>query len=45
MADSDIVILSGVRTAIGGFGGSLASVPPIVCHPPVPVPMKRTPLS
>ncbi|SDK51197.1 acetyl-CoA C-acyltransferase family protein [Paracoccus chinensis] len=29
MADSDIVILSGVRTAIGGFGGSLASVPPI----------------
>ena len=29
MADSDIVILSGVRTAIGGFGGSLAGVPPI----------------
>ena len=29
MADGDIVILSGVRTAIGGFGGSLASVPPI----------------
>jgi len=29
MADSDIVILSGARTAIGGFGGSLASVPPI----------------
>ncbi|MDO5631200.1 MAG: acetyl-CoA C-acyltransferase family protein [Paracoccus sp. (in: a-proteobacteria)] len=26
---SDIVILSGARTAIGGFGGSLASVPPI----------------
>ncbi len=29
MADNEIVILSGVRTAIGGFGGSLASVPPI----------------
>lgn len=29
MADSDIVILSGARTAIGGFGGSLAGVPPI----------------
>ncbi|WP_136652703.1 acetyl-CoA C-acyltransferase family protein [Paracoccus aeridis] len=29
MADNDIVILSGARTAIGGFGGSLASVPPI----------------
>ena len=29
MADNDIVILSGVRTAIGAFGGSLASVPPI----------------
>ena len=29
MADNDIVILSGVRTAIGGFGGSLAGVPPI----------------
>jgi len=29
MADTDIVILSGVRTAIGAFGGSLASVPPI----------------
>ncbi|MCQ0969488.1 acetyl-CoA C-acyltransferase family protein (plasmid) [Paracoccus sp. TK19116] len=26
---SDIVILSGARTAIGTFGGSLASVPPI----------------
>ena len=26
---SDIVILSGARTAIGGFGGSLASFPPI----------------
>ncbi len=25
---NDIVILSGVRTAIGSFGGSLASVPP-----------------
>ena len=25
---SDIVILSGVRTAIGTFGGSLAAVPP-----------------
>ena len=29
MADTEIVILSGARTAIGGFGGSLASVPPI----------------
>ena len=29
MADNDIVILSGARTAIGGFGGSLAGVPPI----------------
>lgn len=26
---SDIVILSGTRTAIGGFGGSLAGIPPI----------------
>ena len=26
---SDIVILSGARTAIGTFGGSLAGVPPI----------------
>ena len=26
---SEIVILSGARTAIGGFGGSLAAVPPI----------------
>ncbi len=26
---SDIVILSGVRTAIGTFGGALAAVPPI----------------
>ena len=25
----DIVILSGGRTAIGTFGGSLASIPPI----------------
>lgn len=25
---TDIVILSGARTAIGGFGGSLASIPP-----------------
>ncbi|MFD1883703.1 acetyl-CoA C-acyltransferase family protein [Paracoccus pacificus] len=25
---SDIVILSGARTAIGGFGGSLAAIPP-----------------
>ena len=29
MADNDIVILSGARTAIGGFGGSLAGVTPI----------------
>lgn len=29
MSDSGIVILSGVRTAIGAFGGSLAGVPPI----------------
>lgn len=29
MADSDIVILSGARTAIGTFGGSLAAIPPI----------------
>ena len=29
MADNDIVILSGARTAIGGFAGSLASVTPI----------------
>lgn len=29
MADNDIVILSGARTAIGGFGGSLAAVTPI----------------
>lgn len=29
MADNDIVILSGARTAIGGFGGSLAAIPPI----------------
>ncbi|KGJ14527.1 acetyl-CoA C-acyltransferase family protein [Paracoccus sanguinis] len=29
MADNDIVILSGARTAIGGFGGSLANIPPI----------------
>ena len=28
MSDSEVVILSGARTAIGGFGGSLASVPP-----------------
>ncbi|PZO67484.1 MAG: acetyl-CoA C-acyltransferase [Paracoccus denitrificans] len=27
--ENDIVILSGARTAIGAFGGSLASVPPI----------------
>ena len=26
---TDIVILGGARTAIGTFGGSLASVPPI----------------
>ena len=26
---SDIVILSGARTAIGGFGGSLAGIAPI----------------
>ena len=26
---TDIVILSGARTAIGGFGGSLAAIPPI----------------
>ncbi|MFO1106743.1 MAG: beta-ketothiolase BktB [Amaricoccus sp.] len=26
--ESDIVILSGARTAIGGFGGSLAAIPP-----------------
>ena len=26
---TDIVILSGARTAIGTFGGSLAAVPPI----------------
>ena len=29
MSDNDIVILSGARTAIGAFGGSLASVAPI----------------
>ena len=29
MADTDIVILSGARTAIGTFGGSLAAIPPI----------------
>ncbi|MDS9466924.1 acetyl-CoA C-acyltransferase family protein [Paracoccus sp. MBLB3053] len=29
MSDNEIVILSGARTAIGGFGGSLASIPPI----------------
>ena len=29
MSDNDIVILSGARTAIGGFGGSLAAIPPI----------------
>ncbi|TWI28084.1 acetyl-CoA C-acyltransferase family protein [Paracoccus sulfuroxidans] len=29
MSDDDIVILSGARTAIGGFGGSLAAVTPI----------------
>ena len=29
MSASDIVILSGARTAIGTFGGSLAAVPPI----------------
>ncbi|MBK4217979.1 acetyl-CoA C-acyltransferase family protein [Paracoccus caeni] len=28
MSDVDIVILSGARTAIGGFGGSLAAIPP-----------------
>lgn len=27
--ENDIVILSGARTAIGSFGGSLASIPPI----------------
>ena len=26
--ESDIVILSGARTAIGGFGGSLSAIPP-----------------
>ena len=29
MSDNDIVILSGARTAIGAFGGSLAAIPPI----------------
>ena len=29
MSDTDIVILSGARTAIGGFGGSLAAIAPI----------------
>ena len=29
MADNDIVILGGARTAIGAFGGSLAGIPPI----------------
>ncbi|MDP5308509.1 beta-ketothiolase BktB [Paracoccus spongiarum] len=29
MAADDIVILSGARTAIGAFGGSLAAIPPI----------------
>ena len=29
MSTSDIVILSGARTAIGTFGGSLAAIPPI----------------
>ncbi|MGR3522938.1 MAG: thiolase family protein, partial [Paracoccus sp. (in: a-proteobacteria)] len=29
MAESDIVILSGARTAIGTFGSSLAAIAPI----------------
>lgn len=29
MTDNDIVILAGARTAIGGFGGSLAAISPI----------------
>ncbi len=29
MSDTGIVILSGARTAIGSFGGSLAAIPPI----------------
>ncbi|MBC9246063.1 acetyl-CoA C-acyltransferase family protein [Paracoccus sp. 11-3] len=29
MSDNEIVILSGARTAIGSFGGSLAAIPPI----------------
>lgn len=29
MTDNDIVILSGARTAIGTFGGSMAAIPPI----------------
>ena len=29
MSETEIVILSGARTAIGTFGGSLAGVPPI----------------
>lgn len=29
MSENEIVILSGARTAIGTFGGSLAAVPPI----------------
>ena len=28
MSDTEIVFLSGARTAIGGFGGSLKDVPP-----------------
>lgn len=28
MSEAEIVILSGARTAIGGFGGSLAAIPP-----------------
>ena len=29
MSQNEIVILSGARTAIGGFGGSLAAITPI----------------
>lgn len=29
MSNDEIVILSGARTAIGGFGGSLSAIPPI----------------
>lgn len=29
MSDNEIVILSGARTAIGSFGGSLAAIAPI----------------